>query len=306
MPSLHLFSAGSNARGQLATGFDEDAHTFQPAIFLGDHPADSIPPGTAQLLQMACGANHTLALLLRNSEDGATRTEIWGCGDGRRGQLGLKWLTDAPALSSAERPSPSSSVFHQIQLPCQHSTQVPPEYSPRLIAAGWETSYVVLSCTGRTDLLLAMGANDYGNLGRGGKCRDAGAFWHLIHLEELLRQPSLVTVESLSTGPHSVIMRLRSRAENEEVLVRWGASRHGQLGDFSTTSKPPVFLSTPQCLSLPPGAETLGKVTVCALGTQHTALLHDSGRITGLGSTRKGQLQGLADLRGVRSMLDGR
>ena len=83
MVSLSLLSAGSNARGQLATGDVEDAHTFTPCNFVDCTPG-TLPEAAASVLQIACGANHTLVLLSRK-EGG---TELWGCGDGSKGQLG--------------------------------------------------------------------------------------------------------------------------------------------------------------------------------------------------------------------------
>ena len=48
MPSLSLLSAGSNARGQLATGDTEDAHTFVPCTFAGCEPG-ALPAGTQRV-----------------------------------------------------------------------------------------------------------------------------------------------------------------------------------------------------------------------------------------------------------------
>ncbi|KAG1907929.1 uncharacterized protein F5891DRAFT_938579, partial [Suillus fuscotomentosus] len=44
----------------------------------------TLPPNTRGILQLATGANHTLALL--DFDD--SRRELLGCGDGRQGQLG--------------------------------------------------------------------------------------------------------------------------------------------------------------------------------------------------------------------------
>ena len=86
--NIHLYAAGSNAQGQLGTTNCDDAHTFSPCAFAGSPPGE-LPPGTESIVHVAGGGNHTLALLSRRaSPDSPPRTELWGCGDGSKGQLG--------------------------------------------------------------------------------------------------------------------------------------------------------------------------------------------------------------------------
>lgn len=282
-----LFSAGSNARGQLATGDRLDSHRFSPCVFSGSSPG-VLTDNVASIEHIACGANHTLVLLRRV---GGT-TELWGCGDGGRGQLGG---IDEDAI-----------VFRPIDLVEIEG------YTVRLIAAGWETSYVVLSCAGRSDIVLSMGADDFGNLGVGRhatpktvqsttSCRA-----HIVDLCAALTlsksQPEpLLTVSSLSAGPHHTVAHVALHRPDDgnllqTALVGWGTSRHGQPGPlFSPSGRPVPFVSSPHIISPP----VSGDICMISLGNQHTTLLRLSGELSGIGSNRKGQLDGLDALREV-------
>ncbi|KAM5539867.1 hypothetical protein V8D89_006370 [Ganoderma adspersum] len=284
---LSLLSAGSNARGQLATGDTNDSHRFTPCHFDGASPG-SLPEHVVAIQQIACGANHTLALLL--GEGG--RTELWGCGDGSRGQLGPGYAGE-----------PEAAVLRPLDLRLGEIDISSPleEYSMRLIAACWETSYVVLSCPDRSDVLLSFGVDDFGNLGVGPSSAKPNPTQHRVHVVDLRRaldtspSTSITTVLSLSTGPHHVLAQIRvcePSGSSVTYLVGWGASRHGQLGPILDPSGRP----RPTCRSpiLIPSAAPFASSASFALGTQHTAYLRASGELVGLGSNRKGQLEGLA------------
>jgi len=75
------------------------------------------------------------------------------------------------------------------------------------------------------------------------------------------------------------------------VLVGWGASRHGQLtvtsGSTDTTQpKHPASTSTPQLIDLPQDMD----IESITGGFQHALALTTVGRLLGLGSNNKGQL----------------
>ena len=308
---LSLLSAGSNARGQLAAGDTDDSHRFTPCHFNGASPG-SLPEHVVAIQQIACGANHTLALLL----DEGGRTELWGCGDGSRGQLGLNYAGEPEVNATVFRPLDLrlAEIDIDISSPLE-------EYSMRLIAAGWETSYVVLSCPDRSDVLLSFGADDFGNLGVGppsGRTKKPNPAQqqqqHRVHVVDLRRaldatSPStstITTVLSLSTGPHHVLAPIRVRELNGSStthLVGWGASRHGQLGPVLDPSSGRPLPTCPSPILIPSAAPfasgASSSPSSCALGTQHTVYLRASGELVGLGSNRKGQLEGLAALADV-------
>ncbi|KAK7063681.1 secretion-regulating guanine nucleotide exchange factor [Favolaschia claudopus] len=270
-----LLSAGSNAHGQLSNTSIDDSHQFAPCSF------SNCPPGTlpadSELLHLALGANHTIALL--QFHDGA-RTELWGCGDGKSGQLGPLYEDDKEI-----------TILRPLTLPLERHGMS--GYLPRLVAASWETSYVVLSRKDNPDVLISMGADDFGDLGIGTKregklpARD----FHVVGLGHLSASVDLgsLVVESLAAGQHHVIVTLKSALGR--VSVGWGTSRHGQLGDV--VEKP--FASSPTLLSN-------HDIVLAALGHQHTVFLHSSGSVSGMGSRKKRQLDGVDGILNARDV----
>ncbi len=95
--SIALFSAGSNAKGQLANGTVDDSHCFLRCAFDGD-AGDPLSNGIKSMY-LAFGANHTL-MLLRDSDDVST---LWACGDGRKGQIGEEHRAPHNALTNFRR-----------------------------------------------------------------------------------------------------------------------------------------------------------------------------------------------------------
>ncbi|KAF7347288.1 Secretion-regulating guanine nucleotide exchange factor [Mycena venus] len=276
-----LLSAGSNAHGQLSNTSLEDSHFFSPCSFSGCSPG--ILPAGWELLHLASGANHTLALLKSHQN---ANTELWGCGDGKSGQLGPSY--QAGGESSMFRPLDLSLERHGLS-----------GYLPRLVAASWETTYVVLSRGDVPDVVIAMGANDFGDLGIGAK--RAGKLpakdIHIVQFDHLTQNgvsvdSSSLFIETLAAGQHHVVARLKTTAGY--LTVGWGTSRHGQLGDVE---KP--FISSPAVIS--PGRSDDGIVSA-ALGHQHTVFLYASGTVSGIGSNRKHQLDSIDAAAGARSV----
>lgn len=248
---LLLSSCGSNAHGQLGNGSADDAHTFQPCL---------VPPGTSRVVHVATGANHTLILL----ENRNGRRELWGCGDGRKGQLGKgnKQLTS----------------FERIQLSL--ADEGLGDYTLKFVEATWETSYAVLSSEGHSDTVISFGSDDYGDLGVGGGSKDSDKDFHVVSFDHLLPF-GMKEIIAISTGQRHVVVEVRS--SSSLFLVGWGLSRHGQLG--SPAGSP--FASIPRFVTdgLPDACIS------CALGIHHTLVHRQSNSISGLGSDRKGQLQ---------------
>ena len=282
--SLTLLAAGSNACGQLGTGSLDDAHRFTPCVF-GDLPPGTLPPNTQSIIQLASGANHALTLLRRAGSGGSDkpRTELWGAGDGSRGQLGPSYRNKTP-----------TSGFQPVD-------QVPDGHEITTIAAAWETSYVVFSRDGRDDVLMSMGADDFGDLGVGGAKKQGNGKERLIHVVDLIPSVDSVArgslkIPELVAGPHHVVARLNyvdSSGHAVQKLVGWGASRQGQLGVTSRAVSSPMEIPLPQ--SSP-------RVTQIALGNQHTVFRHFDGSVTALGSNRKGQLGNVSSLRDITAV----
>ncbi|KAF9469649.1 regulator of chromosome condensation 1/beta-lactamase-inhibitor protein II [Collybia nuda] len=287
-----LLSSGSNAHGQLSNGTSEDVHKFAPCSFLG-YPTGTLPPGTRRVVHITSGANHTLALLETEAE-GKRHLEIWGCGDGSSGQLG--------SVLQARR---TASVFWPIDLSLKNAGL--DNYSYKLVCASWETTYIVLSCEGKADVFISMGADDFGDLGvegmNKGRGKQAILPFHIVSFDHLtlegvpVRKDS-ITVESLVSGQHHVVVQLRGTLVNgKEVtfVAGWGTSRHGQLGNLvSPGGGPTPFLTKPAVISID---DSHDRIIAHALGSQHTVFLYASGKVSGLGSSRRGQLQGLENVK---------
>ncbi|KAI0706101.1 RCC1/BLIP-II [Cytidiella melzeri] len=156
-----------------------------------------------------------------------------------------------------------------------------------------------------------MGADDFGDLGVGGASAKGKQVDGAVHVVDLRTQDVLgntpavtVSIKSVVTGPHNVVVHLIALDEDGravEYLMGWGTSRHGQLGDWKDSNKghPIPFISSPRSLPLP--QENCGILQV-AMGTHHTVVLHPSGRVSALGSNRKGQLAALEDLQAVSNI----
>ncbi|KAH6911164.1 regulator of chromosome condensation 1/beta-lactamase-inhibitor protein II [Coprinopsis sp. MPI-PUGE-AT-0042] len=290
MSSLCLLSAGSNAQGQLGHSGDDDSYSFLPCRFL-DAPSGSLPPGTQRILSVATGANHTMVLL--EIEDLMStigqRREVWGCGDSRQGQLGLKYQESSRVHGT--------DVFQKLDLPLE--SEGLGEYELASIAAGWETSYLVLHppSPGKADVLVSFGSNDFGDLGvgllpakqRSGSVRKKEVhhvtFDHIAIEGKPLSDFGAFNISSVAASQHHVAAILDFG--ETKVLVGWGAARQGQIGP------PPIADATrggqkgdrPRAIPL-----DVSDIHDVHVGSQHTLVRTSSGRAIGLGSNRKGQL----------------
>ncbi|THH18635.1 hypothetical protein EW146_g2402 [Bondarzewia mesenterica] len=281
---LHLYAAGSNAHGQLATSNCDDAHIFTPCTFAGFLPG-ALPSRTESILHIAGGGNHSLALLShRTTSESPLHTELWGCGSGLKGELGSQYLREA---------GDKTAVFRPICLPLEEHGLA--EFEAHHIAACWETSFIALKKEGESDVLISMGGDDFGDLGIGGKGKEPAKPFHVVNFMPVIDSSVRhVYIMDIVAGPHHVIVRLRGLKDNgssQEYLTGWGTSRHGQLGRIMSKSGHPIpFLTTPRVVHL---QDDSGEIAATALGNQHSILLHPSRRVSGLGSDKKGQIRDL-------------
>lgn len=267
-----LWCAGSNARGQLATGDQEDRAYFQKSQFIVDDKLQSTPPD--DILQVACGSNHTLALL-RNQGKG---TQIWGVGDGSKGQLGLtsseKWAEFKP-LDLGNLLSPNDEIT--------------------MVQASWETSFAVIRSR-PSDRIIAFGSNDFGILGINQDSIKQSLPREVVLDHLFTGQDTSYRISHFRATPRYVltILRYETPEGGADMLIGWGAARHGQLQvrqNEDSSIVPPK--STPRWRSLPTkiwSCKHPTRVSSLAAGQQHGLILLNNGSILQLGSNSKSQL----------------
>jgi protein ATS1 len=255
---MHILSAGSNACGQLANGGIDDCHSFQKVSWSNeDKPR-------CKVKKIACGGNHTLILF----ENG----QLWACGDGRKGQLG---------------PIEFSHVFRPLLL----ETCIP-DYQFLDVATSWETSYIVMRRPFMQDMLLTMGANDYGDRGIGTiGSKDLPAVSQISF--ESLFEPTVdvnsIRISQIASGPHHTIVSLHAQSMEGQLchlIAGWGASRHGQLG-FNGSHKLPLAYPSPRKLP----SDYHAPPTSISAGNQHTVIVHSDGKVSFFGSNKRSQLE---------------
>ncbi|EIM88036.1 RCC1/BLIP-II [Stereum hirsutum FP-91666 SS1] len=280
-----LYAAGSNGQGQLANGTRDDAHTFTLCSFTG-YPAGELPPSTTCIHSIANGGNHTLVLLSRLGVS-SEYLELWGSGDGSKGQLG-------PGVTELH-------TFNRIHLPLEEHGLT--DYTVARVGASWETSFVVLVKDGESDILISLGGNDFGDLGVGTANVQPAPFY-VVSLSHIVDPQHRISILDLATGPHNIILHVRESSEDgrqTDHIIGWGKSRHGQLGAIPplSTGRPVPYLTLPHALSLDFDPS---HVRAIALGHQHSVFLHSDGSLYGLGSDQKGQLRGLPSVRRATSV----
>ncbi|KAI6031241.1 hypothetical protein BKA83DRAFT_671950 [Pisolithus microcarpus] len=201
----------------------------------------------------------TTPVILLQYQDG--EVQLWGAGDGSRGQLGPD--QDEPLVFRPLRDCRSVSYSSGRDL----------SYTCRLVAAAWETTYL---CPGRSDILISMGSNDFGALGGGENLNAANKA--RIATKQGAKPPGLLRVGFLHAGTASRRGRAADPAPPEGVtlppvpLLDGVPRGQGQLGEKTKPSRPILF-------------------ACCALGNEHTVLLHESNRVSVLGTyvhTREG------------------
>lgn len=203
-------------------------------------------------------------------------TYLYGCGDGRRGQLGPHFTC--------------SLIFRGIS--CDHFNGG----DIKVIAAAWETSFVVIGFPDG-DILFSVGADDFGELGVGGLSsgRKETSDWQSVDLKHLFPpEATELRILRLKSGPRHVLLQLNAQVNGRNVdrLAGWGASRHGQL-DTTPNDNPPMrykaFATLPRKISL----DCI--LSDFSVGNQHTVFLTEEGSVIAFGSNRKGQTENLRD-----------
>ncbi|KAF8330393.1 regulator of chromosome condensation 1/beta-lactamase-inhibitor protein II [Cantharellus anzutake] len=294
---MTLLAAGSNAKGQLASGDAFDRPRFSPCVFEGTHF-----PGPAEVLQVAGGANHTL-VLCRRSSDPPTKTTLWGCGDGSKGQL----------ISIR-----SSHTFRPLDL-----TKLGAKgYIATAVAACWEASFIVFtpkqegSRQKSSDLIFSFGSNDFGDRG---VPKPAQAVPSSVPLEPAIKGtglkvtfPIVYRILMISSGPHHVLVVVLVTTVDgleQEVVLGWGASRHGQLelelmsdkarDILQKSNKAQPFAQTPRSILLLPHQR---RVVSMSAGQQHSIVVDNEGNVYAGGSNRKFQLASIHSIPDITSL----
>jgi protein ATS1 len=295
MDTPTLFAAGSNGRGQLATGDSQDAHSFTPCKFAPRESSTSTPSPALSpaIISIAGGGNHTLALLSWVN-DSAASLEVWGCGEGTKGQLGPGFDADSEGREESE-------VLRPLILPWEEQGLF--GYTVSHVAACWETSFFVLRKVDQHDLLASMGGNDFGDLGIGDlpSKKKIKAPFHIVDFSHIVGSTAQrVSITDITAGPHHVIVLLR--ADKKQYIAGWGTARHGQLGPlFMPSGRALPFSPSPVAINLPIDVQ-LDSVLSVRAGNQHSVFLHASGHVSALGSDAKGQLQGLRTAEDVKAI----
>lgn len=252
-------------------------------------------------------------------------------GNGTTGHQGFRKLElpEFPSLSILI--SASSPDFDQAQP--SELVSVQDLYRPSQVACSWTTSYITfhphlpnspsvpsshplsgLSETRSTypyksifsrlpPLLLAMGSNDFSELGNGLRGTSTSTHhWHVFSPDDKISRlwtgMRHILVEVSSQVRDGLGGRTTSMGDGKVRLLGWGAARHGQLGhddssitqqptrpgtvvevngqdlsksrtDRRLTSKIPAVVSSPRPLTLPEGSILLK----AALGMNHSLLL---------------------------------
>jgi protein ATS1 len=292
-PPIRLYAAGSNGHGQLATGDIQDAHTFRPCAF-AVYECGTPPPLTSSVVAIVGGGNHTLAFLSRIVDTTSSNqgSEVWGCGDGAKGQLGPAYNTEA---------GNNGAIFRRLVLPLEERRLS--GYAVSKVAACWETTFLVLAKEGQHDVLISMGGDDFGDLGVGGlgTKQQRKTPFHIVDFSHIVGSAAHhVSITDITAGPHHALVVLH--ADNKQYIAGWGTARHGQLGPLLAPSGRALpFSPSPVAISLPIDVQLDPVLSVCA-GNQHSLFLHVSGRVSALGSDAKGQLHGLHAAKDVRAI----
>ncbi|KAG1821552.1 uncharacterized protein BJ212DRAFT_1477432 [Suillus subaureus] len=190
-PYLRLLAPGSNARGQLSNGSDDDSHTFRECRFISCIEG-TLLPNTLGILQFAIGANRTLALL--EFRDG--RRELWGT-------------------------HPNKTYASQRYARCLIATA---QEMPYLVLKSPSRLDVVISIGSNDFGVLGIGT-------RRAMATPAVILFDHLTIEGRFINPSELIVESIVARPRHVVLHVRTVLNNEHALIGWDLARHSQLGD---------------------------------------------------------------------------
>lgn len=190
----HIFySWGRNHKGQLGIGRESTEECNPTAVVFPPQAAK------ADLLDISCGFDHTIALLRVKTRVSDGETLVYGWGDESRGQLG--------SGDKEFRCRPQENRY--LTKLCRTNT-----LKIKSVVAGGYHNMVLLDQTGQ---VIAWGAGDYGQLGNG--------FQFDTNDPQIIN--GLDRVISLSAGlRHSMAVCER---QTIDVMV-WGYNAYGELG----------------------------------------------------------------------------
>ncbi|KAJ1018748.1 hypothetical protein NDA13_006435 [Ustilago tritici] len=271
---LELLVAGNNSSLQLGHHDFDLEHLLKVAsIFEGQE----FPPEYYTVVEIACGAKHTLALIELNSAQNKhprvryrkhplCRKLIYAAGTGIEGQLGPNcpsWSEIVPTeFSIIDKlvPDPARLPFKE-----EHAAY-------KKVACGWYCSYIVFTEKDENDpselpannVLVSLGFhrdNTFGELGcpppeaSSAEPREGGdPCKHLISFAGVLTEAGLdanaqVEILDIAAGlRHAVVgLLVRTGTEGRVIIAGWGSARHGQIG------KVPEVAPSPSATSKRPG-----------------------------------------------------
>jgi alpha-tubulin suppressor-like RCC1 family protein len=151
------------------------------------------------------------------------------------------------------------------------------------------------------DRILSFGSNDFGLLGTGDTAtaptKDLLTV-NEVHLDHLVPQSAtFIQVTHLKAGPRHVlaVLQYEMNGIRMEVLIGWGAGRHGQLelrhpegtGSDSCKANGPRRVPLPLRIA---GWNPPLSVVDLSVGNQHALLLLSDGSVAQVGSNSKAQL----------------
>lgn len=199
-----LWSWGRNNKGQLGRGFESPFETVADRVNGFDAEKDTP-------LEHDCGAEHSITIISRKSNDGSTKVLIYSWGDESRGQLGSgdaharfkpqenRWVTKFCLKNNLKPAKISAGAYHNLML--TSSAQI-----------------------------VSWGAGDYGQLGHGTMWDDSAP--------NLISDLKGVTMIAAG-GRHSVA------AAQKVGVVAWGYNGYGELGlaDENIRTQPTALTS---------------------------------------------------------------
>lgn len=187
-----LFGWGRNNKGQIGVGAETD-YELTPSNIVFKNVAKY------RLIDFACGAEHTIAVIGVKNKEGFMENMAFAWGDESRGQLGSG---DAVSRSRPQENRWLTRFMKNRRIRVQK------------VAAGGFHNILLLKYSGQ---LIAWGANDYGQLGNGFQFDDP--YPRIIN--------NVKSVIMLSAGlRHNVAVSERESLE----LLTWGYNGYGELG----------------------------------------------------------------------------